>query len=58
MDSSNNEKKTLEIVTGNGDNLEISPVSIHIPATRPKINKNPKEKIVIPQEKKKKFQSK
>ncbi len=53
-DNNVNEKKNIEVVTGNGNNLAISSVSTHVPATKPKINRNPKDKIVIPQEKKKK----
>ena len=40
-------KKNIKIVSGNGKDLDISPVSNHIPPTKPKINKNNK-KIVIP----------
>ena len=40
-------KKNIKIVSGNGKDLDISPVSNHSPPTKPKINKNNK-KIVIP----------
>ncbi len=40
-------KKDIKIVSGNGENLDISAVSSHIPPTKPRINKNTK-KIVIP----------
>ena len=50
---SNNEKKDIKVVSGNGEDLNISPVYSHIPISKPKINKNNDKKIVIPTEKKK-----
>lgn len=47
-------KKNIEIVSGNGDNLDISPVSNHIPISKPKTNTKSDKKIIIPNEKKKK----
>jgi len=44
-------KKNIEVVSGDGKDLEISPVSNHLPISKPKINDNTK-KIVIPNEKK------
>jgi len=52
MDS-NNEKKNLEIVSGNGEDLDISPVYNHIPISKPKTDKKTNKKIVIPKENKK-----
>lgn len=46
------EKKDLEVVTGDGSNLDISPVYENINATRPKPNNEKPKNIVIPQEKK------
>lgn len=46
-------KKNIEIVSGNGKDLDISPVSSHIPASKPKIREKSNEKIIIPTEKKK-----
>lgn len=46
------DKKNIEIVSGDGKDLDISPVSNHIPASKPKINESNK-KIIIPTEKKK-----
>lgn len=46
-------KKNIKIVSGNGKDLDISPVSSHIPASKPKIRENGNEKIIIPTEKKK-----
>ena len=48
----NNEKKKIEIVSGNGKDLQISPVSTHIPISKPKIKDTNDKKIVIPGEKK------
>lgn len=45
------DKKDIEIVSGDGKDLDISSVSTHIPASKPKIKENAKE-IVIPTEKK------
>lgn len=45
-------KKQIEVVSGDGSNLDISPVYEHINAAKPKSkDKNPKN-IVIPGEKK------
>ncbi len=51
--SSKNNKKDIEIVSGNAEDLDISPVYTHIPICKPKIDKNTNKKIVIPNEKKK-----
>lgn len=46
----NEEKKEIEIISGDGSNLEISPVYEHINAAKPKgKDKNPKN-IIIPKE--------
>lgn len=47
------EKKNLEVVSGNGSNLEISPVYDHLNVSTPKTNKKPKY-VVIPEESHKK----
>lgn len=44
--------KNIEIVSGDGKNLDISPVHTHIPASKPKIEEKDKDKIIIPEEKK------
>ena len=51
---SNSDKK-IEIVSGDGKNLEISDVSTHLSIAKPKIKNedDQKQKIVIPQAKKK-----
>ena len=46
--------KKIKVVSGNGENLNISPVYDHIDIERPKKEKE-KKKIVIPKEKKKEF---
>lgn len=44
-------KKNLEIVSGNGSNLDISPVYDHLTITKPKSVKDKPTDIVIPKEK-------
>lgn len=43
------EKKKIEVVSGNGKNLDISPVSEYIEVEKPRDEK--KENIIIPEEK-------
>ena len=47
--------KKIEVITGNGKNLEISEVSSHLNIAKPKIKSDDekKQEIVIPQAKKK-----
>ena len=53
MSEENDNKKEIEVVNGDGSNLEISPVYEHINAAKPKEGKDKKPKnIVIPGEKK------
>ena len=48
-----NEKKEIEVVTGNGSELNISPVREHLKALKPKSHEEKsKKKIVIPEIKK------
>ena len=49
------EPKKIEVVSGNGKDLNISEVSTHISTLKPKIKdeNDKKQEIVIPQEKKK-----
>lgn len=52
MSNEKEEKKNIEVINGDGSNLEISPVYEHINAAKPKgKDKKPKD-IVIPGEKK------
>lgn len=52
MSEEKQDKKEIEIVSGDGSNLDISPVYEHIDAAKPK-NKDKKPKdIVIPGQKK------
>lgn len=48
-----NDKKDIKIVSGNAEDLDISPVYTHIPVSKPKTDKNINKKIVIPNENKK-----
>ena len=50
-----NEKKEIEIVEGNGSELEFSPVFDHLNSARPKpkSEKDKNKKIIIPEVKKK-----
>lgn len=52
MSDKNNEKKEIEVISGDGSNLVLSPVYEHISAAKPKgKDKNPKN-IIVPSEKK------
>ena len=44
------DKKNLEVVSGDGSNLDISPVYEHLNAGRPKTNDKKPKNIVIPKE--------
>lgn len=46
-------KKKIEIVNGDGSNLDISPVYEHIDAVKPKHREKKPKNIVIPGQKKK-----
>lgn len=52
MSEEKDNKKEIEVINGDGSNLDISPVYEHINAAKPKSkDKNPKN-IIIPDEKK------
>ena len=51
MDEEEEKKKEIEVVNGDGSEIEISPVYDHINIEKPKDEKTKKE-IVIPKEKK------
>lgn len=42
------EKKDLKIVSGDGSNLDISPVYEHLNAVKPKTTKDKPKNIVVP----------
>lgn len=46
--------KKIEIINGNGNELEISPVYEHLSIAKPKTKEEKKKGIVIPEEKKNK----
>lgn len=46
--SENKKNKDIEVVSGDGKDLDISPVRTHIPASKPKIDKKDEKEIVIP----------
>lgn len=46
------EKKDLEVLSGDGSELEISEVFEHIKGTEPKFDKSNDKKIIIPKTKK------
>ncbi len=46
------EKKNLEVVSGDGSSLDISPVYDHLNVAKPKSAKEKPTNIVIPKEKK------
>lgn len=47
-------KKDIEVISGNAEDLDISPVYSHISISKPKTDKKTNKKIVIPNEKKRK----
>jgi len=47
MENFEEEKRNFEIISGNGENLDISPVYSHIPVSKPN-TANIDKKIVIP----------
>ena len=50
-----NEKKEIEVVTGDGSELDVSPVYEHLNVVKPKTkDETKKEKIIIPEVKEKK----
>ena len=52
------EKKNIEVVSGDGSNLDISPVYEHLNESTPKSSHEKPKNIVIPQEKPKKEKKK
>ena len=52
MAEEKDEKKEIEVVSGDGSNLEISPVYEHIDAAKPKNKDKKPTNIVIPGQKK------
>ena len=44
------ESKKLEIISGDGNELEISEVRTHISASKPKIEEKKNKKIIIPKD--------
>ena len=48
------EKKNIEVVSGDGSNLDISPVYEHLNASTPKPTEKKPKYVVVPEEKKKK----
>ena len=46
----NEEKKEIEIISGDGSNLDISPVYEHINAAKPKGKDKTPKNIIIPKE--------
>lgn len=47
------DKKHIEVVSGDGSNLEISPVYKHIGAVKPKSKDKKPKNIIVPGQKKK-----
>ena len=52
MSEEKQDKKEIDIVSGDGSNLDISPVYEHIAAAKPKNKNNKPKDIVIPGQKK------
>jgi len=53
MSDEKQDKKEIEVVTGDGSDLDISPVYEHINAAKPKNRDKKPKNIVVPGEKKK-----
>lgn len=45
-------KKNIEIVSGDGKELNISPVYEHLPSVKPKVKNDKKKNIIIPEARK------
>lgn len=52
MTGEKEEKKEIEIISGDGSNLDISPVYEHINAAKPKSKSKNQKNIIIPGHKK------
>lgn len=55
IEEENDEKKgekKLEVITGDGSNLDISPVYEHINAAKPKVKEQNPKNIIVPTDKK------
>ena len=48
----NDENKNIEIISGNGENLNISPVYDHIKIDKPNNTKDKNKQIVVPKSEK------
>ena len=48
----NNDEKNIEIVSGNGDDLNISPVYDNLDIAKPREDTNTKKNVIIPDVKK------
>lgn len=53
-ENKNDEKKDIEVISGDGTNLVISPVYEHISAAKPQSKDKKPKNIIVPGEKKKK----
>ena len=49
----NGNKKEITVISGDGKNLNISPVSDNLDIAKPDEETNPKKNVIIPPEKKK-----
>ena len=52
MSDKNEQKKGIKVISGDGSNLDISPVYEHIDAAKQKINEKKPKNIIVPAEKK------
>ena len=52
MSDKNEQKKGIKVISGDGSNLDISPVYEHIDATKPEITEKKPKNIIVPAEKK------
>lgn len=52
MSNEKSDKKEIEVINGDGSNLDISPVYEHISAAKPNIKYKKPKNIVVPKNKK------
>ena len=46
------QNKDIEVITGDGKNLDISPVYNHVKIDKPDVNREKNKKIIVPKSKK------
>ena len=52
MDKKENKNVDIEVVSGDGKNLKISPVYNHVKIDKPEVKRDKNKKIIVPKSKK------